>query len=597
MTKWQVKDVVPEEAFVKLSSFPRVLAAMLWRRGVQTEEAANRFLKPDWERDVHDPFLFDDMKKVVARIMDAKEKGELITIHGDYDADGISGSVILSSVFSEIGVKHDVFLPHRERDGYGMNSAAIERLAKAGTKLIVTTDCGISNAKEIARANELGVDVIITDHHEFPPELPKAYAILHPLKEGETYPFKWLTGGGVAFKLAQALWIHAELPKGHDKWLTDMAAISTVADIGKLIDENRALVKFGLKALNKTRRLGLVKLIETTWTREGEDLDAETIGFQIAPRINAAGRMDHARVAYDLLVSDDATEAEGLAAQLEAFNIARRAETDRMMKEAKKLAESQATRHGIVLIGNDDWTGSICGLVASRIAERYQRPTIVLTKGDDGIFKGSGRSAGGFHLTNALRKLDPLLMKYGGHGAACGMSISAEKVEEFAEAFRSLLDKELKAEDLIPHLEIEEVLTLDEATEKTVDMIGELAPFGEGNPKPTFLLKDVKVGMAACIGKEGAHLRMEVVDEHGHKLKLIGFRCGSRADEATPGTSLDIIVELSINEWKGYRNPQGRILDFRPSLSPVRDISEERSVGPETKSALDVRIEKQKLIS
>lgn len=569
MKRWQVKDEVPEEAYVKLSSFPRVLAAMLWRRGMQTEEDAQCFLTPDWDRDVHDPFLFDDMKKAVGRIMEAKEKGELITIHGDYDADGVSGSVILSGALTAIEAKHDVFLPHRERDGYGMNTAAIERLAEAGTKLIITTDCGISNAKEIARANELGVDVIITDHHEFPPDLPEAYAILHPLREGETYPFKWLTGGGVAFKLAQALWKEGQLPEGHDKWLLDMAAISTVADIGKLIDENRALVKFGLVVLNKSKRMGLKKLIETTWTREGELLDAESIGFQIAPRINAAGRMDHAREAYDLLVSENEEEAEAGAARLEAYNVDRRTETDRMMKEAKPMAEAQAVRHGIVLVGNDDWTGSICGLVASRIAERYQRPTIVLTKGEDEIYKGSGRSAGGYHLTNALRKLDPLLMKYGGHGAACGMSIAKEKIEEFAEAFRALLDKELKAEDLIPQLEIEEVLSLDEATEEAVEMIGNLAPFGEGNPKPTFLLKDVKVGMSQCIGKDGAHLRMMVVDDHGHKLKLIGFRCGSRAEEATPGTALDVIVELSINEWKGYRSPQGRIIDFRPSLVHV----------------------------
>ena len=573
MKRWTLKDAVPEEAHKALSAFPRVLASMLWRRGIRTEEEARRFLEPDWDRDVHDPFLFLDMKKAVDRIMRAKEAGEKITVHGDYDADGVSGSVILAGALSAIEAEHDVFLPHRERDGYGVNVTTIEALAKSGTKVIITTDCGISNAKEVARANELGIDVIITDHHEFPPELPKAYAILHPLREGETYPFRWLTGGGVAFKLAQALWTTAGLPEGHDKWLVDMAAISTVADIGKLVEENRALVTYGLMVLNKSRRLGLNKLIDTTWNRGG-DLTAESIGFQIAPRINAAGRMDHAMEAYELLVSEEPEEAERRAAVLESFNLDRRAETTRMMNEADPMAEAQAGRNGIVLIGNDDWVGAICGLVASRVAERHHRPTIVLTKNEKGDYVGSGRSAGGFHITGALRKLDHLLVKYGGHGAACGMTVSGEKVEAFAEAFRSLLDAELDPKDLIPRIEIEEELELKEASKETVELLSKLEPYGEGNPKPLFLLKDVKVVSSDCLGKDGAHLRLMVADASGARLKLIAFRMGPRAEEAAPGTALDVIVELSMNEWKGYRSPQGMVVDFRPSLVRVAAASD-----------------------
>lgn len=568
MRRWKLEDPVPEEAHEALSAFPRVLAAMLWRRGIRTEEEAWRFLKPDWERDVHDPFLFDDMRKAVDRIMRAKEDGERITIHGDYDADGVSGSVILAGALSAIGAEHDVFLPHREKDGYGMNAASVEKLAESGTKVIITTDCGISNAAEVARANELGVDVIITDHHELPPELPEAHAILHPLREGESYPFKWLTGGGVAFKLAQALWKEAGLPEGQEKWLVDMAAISTVADIGKLVGENRALVHYGLVVLNKTRRLGLAKLIETTRYRDA-DLDAESIGFQIAPRINAAGRMDHAKEAYDLLVAEDEEEAERRAGVLESLNLDRREETSRMMAEAEPMALAQADRNGIVLIGNDDWTGAICGLVASRVAERHHRPTVVLTRNAAGDYVGSGRSVAGFHITAALRKLDRLLERYGGHGAACGMTVAGDKVEEFAESFRSLLDEELDAADLVPMIGIEEELSLADASAETVELVSRLAPFGEGNPKPLFLLKGVRVALVRPVGKDGAHLRMEVVDASGRRLKLIAFRAGARADEAAPGSELDVVVELSMNEWNGRRTPQGRVVEFRPSLVTV----------------------------
>lgn len=566
MKRWKLDEEVPEEAYETLSAFPRFLAAMLWRREIRTPEGAERFLNPDWMRDVHDPFLFQDMQKAVDRILHAAKNKECIIIHGDYDADGISGSVVLSSALDAIGADYDVFLPHRDRDGYGMNIPAIEKMAEEGVKLIITTDCGISNKKEIERAGELGIDVIITDHHQLKGELPPAYAILHPLRDGETYPFRWLTGGGVAFKLCQALWKAAELEEGHEKWLLDMVAISTVADMGDLKDENRALVQYGLIVMNKTKRLGLKKLISATRRRGKDVLDAETIGFQIAPRINAAGRMDHAKVSYDLLVAKDDESADEGAALLEKLNIARRAETDRMMLEAGPLAEEQKDRHGIVVIGGDDWMSSICGLVATRICERYHRPTIVLTKTPEGDYVGSGRSFDGFDITLALAELGEMLVKYGGHGAACGMTVKGGQVEAFAEAFRVIADKQLKKEDLVPHLLIEDTLRLADVSTRMIDLLDQLAPFGVGNRKPKFLLKGIEVAGSRLVGNDGKHLQL-TLHEDGRKLKLIAFGMGGRVEEFQAGTLGDFVVELSINEWNGGRYPQGQVIDLRPALA------------------------------
>lgn len=566
MKRWKFDEAVPEEAYEALSDFPRFLAGMLWRREIRTKGDAERFLNPDWERDVHDPFLFRDMQKAVDRILLAAKEKERIIIHGDYDADGISGSVILSAALSAIGAEYDVFLPHREEDGYGMNIPAIEKMAKDGTKLIITTDCGISNAKEIAHASSLGIDTIITDHHKPKGDLPKAYAILHPLIEGETYPFRWLTGGGVAFKLSQALWRAAGLDEGHDKWLLDMVAISTVADMGDLKDENRALVHYGLLVMNKTKRFGLQKLIQATRRRDGETLNAETIGYQIAPRINAAGRMDHARISYDLLVAEDEGTADPLVAQLEKLNLARRAETDRMMIEARPLAAEQASRHGLVVVGNDDWMTSICGLVATRIGDKYHRPTIVLTKNVKGEYVGSGRSISTFDITSALGELEDLLVKFGGHDAACGMTVASDVVEEFAEAFRSLADRKLEKEDLEPFILIEDKLSLADISMQTMELLGRLEPFGMGNRKPKFLLEKVKIDMARRVGSDGKHLQLQVSDGGGKKLKLIAFGAGDREEEFPVGSFGDFIVELTVNEWKGYRSPQGMVVDLRPSL-------------------------------
>lgn len=580
MKRWKLAEPAPEEAYAALPELPRLLASLLWRRGIRTPEEAERFLNPDWERDVHDPYQFVDMKKAVARVMAAVRGGEKIVIHGDYDADGVSGSVVLHSTLTELKANVEVFLPHREKEGYGLSAATIEKLTADGCRLIITCDCGISNGPEIAIAARLGIDVIITDHHTLPAELPPAYAILHPLREGETYPFKHLTGGGVAFKLCQALWREAGLADGRDKWLLDMVAISTVADMGRLVGENRALVHYGLVVLNKTRRLGLGKLIASFSRGENEPLDAAAIGFRIAPRINAAGRMDHARGAFALLTAETIEEAERGAEILQQHNRDRQSATELIVAEARIKAAEQADESGLVVYG-DGWPAALCGLVAARLVDDRGRPAMAFGRrltdppsSQEGVpagrgrstayYVGSGRSIPGFDITAALQTQSAVIRKFGGHPMACGLTVDGdENFAAFKEGFQRHVRENLREADLTPTLAVEEEISLDQATLETVDRLRRLEPHGEDNPKPLFLLRGIRVVAAQAVGKEAKHLRLIVADDSGSMLKLIAFGFGRRLNEAVPGSRIDAVVELDVNEWNGRREPQGRVVDFR----------------------------------
>ena len=558
--RWKMAETVPQEAYDALAGHSRLIAALLWRRGIRTAAEADGFLHPAWDRDVHDPFLFLDMRKAVGRLMKAAKGGEKIVVHGDYDADGVSGSVVLHSTLKAIGADVSVYLPHREKDGYGMNSPSIEKMAADGAKVIVTCDCGISSGKEIALAVSLGIDVIVTDHHTLPPELPPAYAILHPLREGETYPFRHLTGGGVAFKLCQALWKEANLPPGHEKWLLDMVSISTVADMGKLVGENRALVHYGLLVLNKTKRLGLKTLIEGG-RREGEVLDAMSIGFRIAPRINAAGRMDHADAAFGLLTAETEEDSVLKAEVLHAHNADRQKATAAIMEGAFVMGAAQAGQSAIVVAG-EGWPAALCGLVASKLVDEHYRPVIALGRDEHGRYVGSGRSIPGFDVTGALRACAEHILKFGGHPAACGMTIEGDaNFEAFKKAFIAHADAVIGSSDLTPSIEIEEEAAVHEVTVELVKELKGLEPHGEGNPRPRFLLHG-RVVSTRQVG-DGKHLQVTLGGDRGGRLKLIGFGFGPRMADLPSGTPADAVVELDLNEWNGKVEAQGRIIDIR----------------------------------
>lgn len=569
MKRWKMAETVPQEAFTALAGHSRLIAALLWRRGIRTAEQADGFLHPSWDRDVHDPFLFLDMRRAVDRLMKAAKTGEKIVVHGDYDADGVSGSVVLHSTLKALGADVSVYLPHREKDGYGMNAPSIEKMAKDGAKVIVTCDCGISSGKEIALAASLGIDVIVTDHHTLPPELPPAYAILHPLREGETYPFRHLTGGGVAFKLCQALWKEAHLPAGHEKWLLDMVSISTVADMGKLVGENRALVHYGLVVLNKTKRLGLKTLIDGV-RRDDEVLDAMSIGFRIAPRINAAGRMEHADAAFGLLTAETTEDAEVRAEVLHGHNSDRQKATAAIMEDAFVMGAAEADKSAIVVAGQG-WPAALCGLVASKLVDEHYRPVIAVGRDEHGRYVGSGRSIPGFDVTGALRACSEHILKFGGHPAACGMTIVGdENFEAFKQAFIAHADATIGSSDLTPSIDIEEEAAVHEISVGLIKELKALEPHGEGNPRPRFLLRGGRVASSRQVGAEGKHLQLTVVDPSaslgtglGGRLKLIGFGFGPRMAELPIGGPIDAVVELDLNEWQGRVEPQGRVVDIR----------------------------------
>lgn len=581
---WNVLPEPPASFYNEHPELPKIVAHLLYHRNIRTQEQIDEFLNPEYSKDVHDPFLFHDMKKAVKRLFEAMEKNEKVTIHGDYDADGVSGSVILTSMFRAFNYQHiDVFLPHRETDGYGLNIKTIELLHTQGTKVIITCDCGISNGAEVARAQELGIDVIITDHHTIPATLPPAYAIIHPKIDTETYPDKGLAGGGVAFKLLQGmLHTHAQshevLPNGqkHDafeKWQLDMVAIASVADMVPLIGESRTLTKYGLIVLNKTRRLGLHKLLIETRILETDgsiknEIDADTIGFRIAPRINAAGRMEHANVAYKLLVEERATDAIDLAYRLDQNNIERQEMTEELVDEAIKQIQDQTDSPILFALGNG-WPTGIIGLIASRLKERYQKPTIVMAQNAEDEIVGSGRSVTGFNFVLGMQSIPEQFHKFGGHPMAGGFTLSKNTtVDAFKHALIEQCIMQTKDIDMTPTIQIDGQITLEEVTWELYDILEKFKPFGMANPKPKYLATGVKVLGIEPLGKEGKHMRLMVQHTTNKVRKTVGWNFCYGADTnycelLKTGDMIDMIFEVAVNEWNGNRELQLTVVDLK----------------------------------
>lgn len=557
---------LPDENNIDFSkNFPeldQIVAQLLYNRGLTTQEEIDEFLQPDYSQDIHDPYLFKDMKKACDRIYKAIDKGELITIYGDYDADGVCSSVILKTALESLGAKVEVYLPHREKEGYGLNVKAVEEIADNNTKVIITCDCGISNREEVAVANKKGVDVIVTDHHAIPEKLPEAVAIIHPQVEGEKYPFKFLAGGGVAFKFGQALILNKKNKQSDiekelsEKWLLDLVAVSTVADMVPLVGENRTLLRYGLTVLRKNRRLGMAKLIEVA-NLDMSKLDARTIAFSIAPRINAAGRMDHANLAYYLMIEKDPDNALQLAKDLNDSNIERQKITEQIIKEAK--TQKLNTDDYLYTFFDKDWAVGLTGLVAGRLVRDFGKPAIVMTEVEGKVI-GSGRSVKGFNISKTLKELENLLERYGGHPQAAGFAMDKANLDKFTKGLKDIAARELKGQNLQPELEIELVIDFEDISWDIVDMIDKFDPYGQGNPEPVFMSKAVKVTNVRKVGNSSKHLKLELAK--GNKAKgAIAFGLGDR--DVQIGDSLDIVYNLNINQWNGNRQIQLNILDFK----------------------------------
>ncbi|MDP3244906.1 MAG: single-stranded-DNA-specific exonuclease RecJ [bacterium] len=589
---WNIAEAAPLDWQNKFPELPSFLRQLLWSRGLRTQEAIDEFLNPDYGKDIHDPFLLKDMAKAVERIFNAINKKEKIAIYGDYDADGVTGSVILETTLKALGAEiSEVHLPHREKEGYGLNKKAVEHLIAAGSKVIITCDCGIANFDEVALAQNQGVDVIITDHHSIPEVLPPACVILHPLLPDSGYPFPYLTGGGVAYKLAQGLLRQlpplrlrggevglgevnnapqplltlrgGEMYDGFEKWLLDLVAISTIADVGKLIGENRTLVKYGLIVLKKTRRLGLKKLYEVAKINP-DAIDAWSVAFQITPRINAAGRMNHANAAYNLLASQNEEEAGKLAYELNQTNQERQKETEKIVAEAKK--QIGAGEKYFLSACGEAWPVGIIGLAAGKISDEFHRPAVLATKNEEGLLIGSARSINQFDIIEAFRSASSLFIKFGGHPKAAGFSLKGKKEwKAFQKRMEELAQEKLRGFDLSPSLTIDAAVNLGEVNWELWNNVVGLEPFGEGNPRPKFLAKNLKVAALDRVGNDGKHLRLTVTDDSRVSRKMIGFSFGVWRERLSLGDKIDAVFEVGVNTWNGNQELELKIVDIKHS--------------------------------
>ncbi|MFA6428122.1 MAG: single-stranded-DNA-specific exonuclease RecJ [Candidatus Buchananbacteria bacterium] len=569
---WQIKPKVPADVVEKFPEIQPLVLQLLYNRGLVTTEQIEEFLNPDYTEDLHDPFLFADALKAVKRILAAKTKKEKVVVYGDYDADGVSASAVIISLLDQLGISNDVYIPYRDIEGYGLNEEAVRGIATAGAKLVITVDCGITNNNEVDILQAQGVDVIITDHHQPPPNLPRALAILNPNVKTEKYPYQGLSGAGVAFKLVQAVLKYLKEqndsllpPKGWEKWLLDLVAIATISDMCPLVGENRTLVRWGTIVLQKSKRLGLQELVKLMGN-DLKKLEVWSVAWQIGPRLNAAGRLNHASTAYRLLITKDLAEAKKLALELEETNRERQKLTDKMAEEAKAMLGEVDDSRRILLLVKDDWPLGLVGLIAGRLSDQYNRPSLVACKNHEGNYVGSGRSITGFNLIQAIQECSELLLHAGGHSQAAGFTVADKfKLEEFFAKLDSLTQKQIKPEQMRAVIEVEMEVGLDKIDWALWEEISSFAPFGYANPQPVLLARGLKIESFQTIGKDNKHLRLLV--SHGSQKihKTIGFSLAKQAAGFKVGDKVDLVFELGVNEWNGNRELQLKIVDFLAS--------------------------------
>ncbi|HZG73958.1 MAG TPA: single-stranded-DNA-specific exonuclease RecJ, partial [Chondromyces sp.] len=551
-TRWIVRQTDDEKriSLAEELSVSPLLSSLLMNRGLTDSESARCFLF-DKGDSFHDPFLLKDMDVAVSRIKEAITKKEPILIFGDYDADGVSSTAVIMSALEELGANVQFYIPNRFTEGYGPNEGAFRWAKDSGFQLIITVDTGIAALKEAALAKELELDLIITDHHEPGPELPEALAIIHPKHPHGSYPFPYLAGVGVAFKLAHALL--GEVPEH----LLDLTAIGTIADLVPLKGENRSIAKAGLRKLKQSSRPGIDALCQLTSTKKA-DINEETVGFMIAPRINAAGRLADADPAVELLMTNDRETAVMLAKEIDAMNKERQAIVNEITEEAIEMVRNQfpPEKYPVLVIGKEGWNAGVIGIVASRLVEKFYRPTIVLSfDHEKGQAKGSARSIAGFDLFKNLSTCRELLPHFGGHPMAAGMTLELSDVDELRNRLCALAREQLTEEDFVPIEELDAIVPLEEIDLSTIEQLNLLAPFGMANPKPKVMIEKVGLGNIRKIGSEQSHLKL-LLEEEAASLDGIGFGMGYYADHIAPFSKVSVIGELAVNEWNNIRKPQ-----------------------------------------
>ena len=559
--EWQFYNTDKEKVseVSKKYNINKLLATILVNRNIVEEEKVNVFLNPT-RNNFHNPIDMPDMEIARDRILKAIETQEKTIIYGDYDVDGITSTTVLKNFLEERGLKVDSYIPNRLNEGYGLNNQAIDVIAKAGYTLMITVDCGISAVEEIKYAKSLGIETIVTDHHEPGENLPKAVAVVDAKRKDNKYPCRDLAGVGVVFKLIQALGQKLNLDEKEYLKYLDIVCVGTISDIVPLVDENRVIAKLGLKLIAQTRNIGLKSLIMASGYKK---VDSTTVSFGIAPRINASGRMGHQEDALKLFLSKDVQEVTKLTQKLNEYNVTRQEIEREIYNEAVKKIEDEHLADGsVIVVSGNGWHHGVIGIVASKISELYFKPSILLSF-DDEIGKGSGRSVPGFDLHNALVHCSDTLDKFGGHAMAVGVTVERNKLQSFRDAFEKYAE-ENNIKDIVPIINIDAEFNLNEIKKEYVESLKMLEPFGEGNKMPIFAFRNLKINSIRTLS-EGKHIKL-VLQDNNYIINAIGFNMGKLADEFRIGDKVDVVGILEINTFNGVESIQINLRDIMKSL-------------------------------
>ncbi len=563
--KWQLKQMPDGAVLPALPEYPPLIAKLLALRGLTEEQAIHDYLNPNYSS-LYDPFIFKDMRKACERIWQAIEEKQRIVIYADYDADAITASSVMTLGLQKLGASVECYIPDRFTEGYGMNLEAIKKIKDDGAGLLITVDCGTNSVAEAELCRELDLDLIITDHHEITGDLPKAFALINPKNAEDSYPFKYLTGVGVAFKVIQGIFSYKDkiekisglqVPEGWEKWLLDLVSIGTVADLQSLTSENRIMVHYGLQVLAKTRWPGLRALLDAANYKPGK-FTTHTLGFVIAPRINAAGRIKHADVAYKLLISENSLEAQNYALELDGLNLHRQNLTEQILSEAREQILLVSDKK-VLLAAGRDWPKGVVGLVAGKLAEEFGRPVLVMDKGEV-YATGSARSHPYFDIVKALTYSKDLLEKYGGHTQAAGFTLQSSNIDALYQKLLEFAETQVP-EDTGPVLEIDAEMGSMDFNWETYELIEKLEPFGFGNPRPKFLGRNMQVIECRAVGATQQHLKLRALWD-GKVVDAIAFRQGFLSAKLTPGSNFQAVFEMEANEWNGHKDLQMKIVDI-----------------------------------
>ena len=560
--KWQIYEVNEEkvEELCNKYHLNKLLATILANRNIVKEEEIRLFLKPT-RNDFHDPYLITDMEKAINRIVEAIEKQQKVTIYGDYDVDGITSITVLKSFLKDRGLEVSQYIPNRLDEGYGLNKNAIDKIHDNGCQLMITVDCGISAIDEIDYANTLGIETIVTDHHEPGNDLPNALAVIDNKRKDSTYPFRELAGVGVVFKVIQALGIKLGLKEEAYLKYLDIVCIGTISDIVPLVDENRVIAKLGLLLIKQTQNIGLRSIIQSSGYTK---IDSNSISFGIAPRINACGRMGKAEDALALFLSKNIHKVSELTTKLNDYNRLRQDTEKKIFESAiQEIQEKGLDKNTAIIVGGHNWHHGVIGIVSSKITEMYFKPSVLLSFEEDGMGTGSGRSIPGFDLHEALSKCTDTIEKFGGHSMAIGITIKKEKFEAFKNEFEEIA-KASNIEEIVPIINIDAKIDFSSINKEMVESLKELEPFGEGNKMPVFVFKNLKIDSIRALS-EGKHLKL-TLKEGNTVVNAIGFNMGELAEEYRIGDKIDVVGVLEVNTFNGVDTLQINMKDIMKSI-------------------------------